>query len=272
MQQEVKFLRLHGKTIGFVPTMGYLHEGHTALLEKARVDNDIVVLSIFVNPLQFGANEGFDTYPRDIKRDEQIAKNAGASIIFYPETIEMYNRKMSVNVKVQDRVDVLCGRTREGHFDGVATVLTKLFHIVLPDRAYFGMKDAQQVAVVDGLIKDFNFPIELIPVETVREEDGLAKSSRNVHLSQQEWEEASELYKSIQKAKTTIRMGERNPEIVQKMIHDHLLNKTSGTIDYVEIYSYPELQTITKISGKVLIALAVKFTKTRLIDNITLDV
>lgn len=163
--------------------MGFLHEGHATLLEKARKENDIVVLSIFVNPMQFGPNEDFETYPRDLERDENVAANGGVDYLFYPTVHEMYGEEPSVKVVVQSRTDVLCGRQRPGHFDGVATVLTKFFNIILPDRAYFGKKDAQQVAVIDGLIKDFNFPIQLVAVDTVREEDGLAKSSRNVNLS-----------------------------------------------------------------------------------------
>ncbi len=176
MQTMMQQYRLEGKTIGFVPTMGYLHEGHIALLKKAREENDIVALSVFVNPLQFGPNEDFARYPRDIERDERIAKENGVDVFFCPSVEEMYPHPLSVQVTVKERVDVLCGKSRPGHFDGVATVLTKLFHIVMPTRAYFGMKDAQQVAVVDGLIRDFHFPIELVAVPTVREEDGLAKA------------------------------------------------------------------------------------------------
>lgn len=202
MQQKMIEYRKQGKTIGFVPTMGYLHEGHVTLLKEARKENDIVVLSVFVNPLQFGPNEDFDRYPRDIVRDEQIAKDAGVDVLFYPAVAEMYPRPLSVQVVVKERVDVLCGKSRPGHFDGVATVLTKLFHIVMPTRAYFGMKDAQQVAVVDGLIRDFHFPIELVAVPTVREADGLAKSSRNVYLSEEERKEAPALYAALKKSES----------------------------------------------------------------------
>jgi pantoate--beta-alanine ligase len=263
--------RLQGKSIGFVPTMGYLHEGHLSLIEQARKENDIVVLSIFVNPLQFGPNEDFDSYPRDIERDEALAKSAGVDILFYPTTDEMYPRKkQSVSVHVNERVDVLCGKQRYGHFDGVATVVTKLFNIVLPHRAYFGMKDAQQVAVLDGLIHDLNIPVELVPLETIREEDGLAKSSRNVYLTDQERKEAPKLYEGLQLVKDSIRNGTTtDPDTVKRLIVEHITNNTSGKIDYVELYSYPELEPLSVISGKVIIALAVKFTKARLIDNIT---
>lgn len=272
MQQKMIEYRKQGKTIGFVPTMGYLHEGHVTLLKEARKENDIVVLSVFVNPLQFGPNEDFDRYPRDIVRDEQIAKEAGVDVLFYPSVVEMYPRPLSVQVVVKERVDVLCGKSRPGHFDGVATVLTKLFHIVMPTRAYFGMKDAQQVAIVDGLIRDFHFPIELVAVPTVREADGLAKSSRNVYLSEEERNEAPALYEALKKAKTAIENGERDPKAVCALVEDHIATNTHGVIDYVEVYSYPELKPLEKLAGKIIIALAVRFTNARLIDNITVDV
>jgi pantoate--beta-alanine ligase len=167
---------------------------------------------------------------------------------------------------------VLCGNSRPGHFDGVATVLTKLFHLILPDRVYLGMKDAQQVAVVEGLISDFNFPIELIPVPTVREEDGLAKSSRNVNLMPEEREQAPEIYRALLAAKNKIEAGERSIESLVTMIRNDITQKTSGTIDYVEIYSFPDLQTIEKVKGKIIIAIAVQFTKVRLIDNMVLSI
>ncbi|WP_078409372.1 pantoate--beta-alanine ligase [Priestia abyssalis] len=269
MQTSVKQERREGKTIGFVPTMGYLHEGHLTLLQKARETNDIVVLSIFVNPTQFGPNEDFDAYPRDFERDEKLAKEAGVDYVFYPDVREMYPKEMSISVSVQKRVDVLCGSKREGHFDGVATVLMKLFNIVNPDQAYFGMKDAQQVAVVDGLIHDYNFPIELVPVETVREEDGLAKSSRNVYLTEQERKEAPALYASLQAAKERIGQGEQNPQAILSFVKNYIETHTSGIIDYVQIYSYPQLTEMDKLEGKLILALAVKFSKARLIDNIT---
>nr|WP_019417597.1 pantoate--beta-alanine ligase [Anoxybacillus sp. ST70] len=272
MQAHIIAERQKGKTIGFVPTMGYLHEGHVALLQRARQENDIVVLSIFVNPLQFGPNEDFDRYPRDFERDCEMAKQAGVDIVFYPSVDEMYPHEPSVTVKVHERVDVLCGKSRPGHFDGVATVVTKLFHIVMPHRAYFGMKDAQQVAVIDGLIRDFHFPIELIAVPTVREEDGLAKSSRNVYLSERERQEAPALYAALQKGKAFIEAGERDVEKVRQAIVHHIEQHTSGVIDYVEIYSYPELKPIQTLQGNIIIALSVRFTNARLIDNIVMNV
>ncbi|WP_419881190.1 pantoate--beta-alanine ligase [Peribacillus sp. B-H-3] len=272
MQKHVREEKSSGKSVGFVPTMGFLHQGHRTLIENARRDNEIVVLSIFVNPLQFGPNEDLETYPRDIERDEITAREDGADYLFYPSVEEMYGSDVSVTAIVKERTDVLCGRQRPGHFDGVATVLTKLFNIVSPDRAYFGMKDAQQVAVVSSLIKDFNFDIELVPVPTVREEDGLAKSSRNVFLSDEERSQASQLYKSLQLAQKAAEAGERDPAVLSSMIRQHIESHTSGIIDYAEVYSYPALKPLDKLSGKVLIAIAVKFERARLIDNITITI
>lgn len=272
LQQVIRNEKTIKKSVGYVATMGYLHEGHAALLENARRENDIVVLSIFVNPLQFGPNEDFETYPRDLARDESLAINAGVDYLFYPTVYEMYGEDPSVKVVVQNRTDCLCGRKRPGHFDGVATVVTKFFNIVLPDRVYFGMKDAQQVAIIDGLIQDFNFPIKLVAVDIVREEDGLAKSSRNVFLLEDERLEAKELYQSLLKAKAAITSGERNPQEITALIREHIQAETKGIIDYVEIYQYPELKLLDILSGKIIIAVAVKFKHARLIDNITLTI
>lgn len=268
MQQEIIRQKHQSKTIGFVPTMGYLHDGHLTLIKKSKSENDITVLSIFVNPLQFGPNEDLETYPRDFERDYQLALNEGVDYLFYPSVKEMYPTEPSVRVVVQDRTDVLCGRSRPGHFDGVATVLVKLFNIILPHKAYFGKKDAQQVAVVDGLIRDFHFPIELVAVDTIRESDGLAKSSRNVYLSDQERREATELNKSLQLAKQKIENGLSDVKEIVYFMKEYINNNTSGIVDYIEIYSYPDLKPIDNINEKKIIALAVKFSKVRLIDNI----
>jgi pantoate--beta-alanine ligase len=260
------------QTIGFVPTMGFLHDGHVKLLEEARKSNDVVVLSVFVNPLQFGPNEDFDSYPRNAQRDEEIAKLAGVDILFTPDVKEMYPKKPSYTVSVKSRVNVLCGRSREGHFDGVATILSKLFNLIAPDRAYFGMKDAQQVAVIEGLVNEFHFPIELVSVATIREEDGLAKSSRNVKLNDKERSQAPAIYKSLLKAKDEISQGERNKEKIIHLISSIISSETDGKVDYVELLSYPELEEIEVINGNIIIAVAVKFTNARLIDNITIEV
>lgn len=255
------------QTIGFVPTMGFLHEGHMSLLEQARQDNDVVVLSIFVNPLQFGPGEDLATYPRDFERDSELARQAKVDYLFFPSVSEMYPTKPTVTVKVEERVDVLCGKSRPGHFDGVATVLTKLFHIIQPTRAYFGLKDAQQVAVVEGLVSDFHFPVELVPLETVREREGLAKSSRNVRLSEQERKEAPVLYQSLRLAEQLIQAGERSAETIKEQMTQLILENCRADIDYIEILSYPNLTSVENIQGKTIVALAVKFANARLIDN-----
>lgn len=272
MQTAMLQVKAQAKSIGYVPTMGFLHEGHMSLLKRARNENDVVVISIFVNPLQFGPTEDFSSYPRDFERDYAIAEQEGVDYIFYPSVEEMYQGQSSVKVTVQERTDVLCGKSRPGHFDGVATVLTKLFNIVLPTRAYFGMKDAQQVAVVEGLISDFHFPIDIVRGETMREEDGLAKSSRNIHLHTKERDQAPALYKSLQKARLQIEAGERDPKLLINSIERFLREETNGVIDYIEIYSFPKLEKLMKLKGTIIIALAVKFSKARLIDNLVLTI
>jgi len=269
MQAICKDYNKQGKTIGFVPTMGYLHEGHLTLMKQARVENDVVVTSIFVNPLQFGPGEDFDRYPRDVKQDEQKASEMGVDYFFYPHADDMYPGSTTTQLKVIERNNVLCGKKRVGHFDGVVTVLLKLFNLVCPDRVYMGTKDAQQVAVAQGLVDDYNMAIEIIPVPTVREIDGLAKSSRNVYLTSEERKEAPELYKSLQAAEKLIDSGEKNPNQIISHIHQKL-EKLHAEIDYIELYTYPTLQPIEKIQGRIVIAIAVKFSQARLIDNIIL--
>lgn len=272
MQKEISKHKEMAKSIGFVPTMGFLHEGHLTLMKKARQENDIVVISIFVNPIQFGPNEDYETYPRDFDRDQKLAMNAKIDYLFYPSVDEMYPSPSSVKVMVQERTDVLCGKSRPGHFDGVATVLTKLFNITMPTRAYFGKKDAQQVAVIEGLISSFNFPIELVPVDIVREEDGLAKSSRNIKLLPLERKQAPTLFKSLQLAEELIEKGERNPAEIISHVRNVIETQTDGIIDYVEVFSYPHLKALEKIEGSIIIAIAVKFSSVRLIDNVILEI
>lgn len=272
MQKKALQLQRAGKKVGFVPTMGYLHKGHLKLARRSVLDNDVTVMSIFVNPLQFGPNEDFDTYPRDHERDLLLAKKNGIDILFLPEQNDIYDRELSLHVSVSKRADVLCGKSRQGHFDGVVMVLMKLFHIVSPNKVYFGLKDAQQTAIVDGLITSLDFPIELVAVETDREDDGLARSSRNVYLTEHERKQASQLYQSLLKAKEAIESGERNPKIIVSLVTEHLHLHTSSIIDYVEVLSYPELLELNRIHGKIIIAIATHFTKARLIDNIILDI
>jgi pantoate--beta-alanine ligase len=267
IQEYLLSEKREGKKIGFVPTMGFLHEGHLTLAEAARKENDIVVMSIFVNPLQFGPNEDFESYPRNPERDAELAESVGVDVLFLPEADEMYSGT-SIKMHVTERTNVLCGSRREGHFDGVVTVVSKLFNIVGPDNAYFGLKDAQQVAVIEGLVNDLNFPVNIVRVPTVREDDGLAKSSRNVYLSVEERAEAPVLSSSLQDAETLIEEGESRPETIISHIKTRIQEETSGIVDYIEIYSFPELQKIKELQGEFIIALAVKFEKARLIDNL----
>ncbi|MEK5381139.1 pantoate--beta-alanine ligase [Niallia sp. FSL W8-0635] len=271
LQEISTRLRKDQLTIGFVPTMGYLHEGHRALLKEAREQNEIVIMSIFVNPLQFGPNEDLESYPRDFERDKQVAIEEEVDYLFHPTVEEMYPEQMSVTVKVGRRTNCLCGRSRPGHFDGVATVLTKLFHLVQPTNVYFGKKDAQQVAVVDGLIQDFHFPINLVDVNTVREEDGLAKSSRNIRLTPTERQEAGILYKSLSLARAELIKGQDNLELLKKQVMDLIERESSGKVDYFEILTYPRLEMVKELTGEIIIATAVQFGKARLIDNIIFE-
>ncbi|MDC3415352.1 pantoate--beta-alanine ligase [Aquibacillus salsiterrae] len=271
MQQFSKQCQRRGQSIGFVPTMGYLHVGHEQLMKRARSENDIVVTSIFVNPLQFGPNEDFDRYPRDEQRDIEIAKRNNVDVLFLPHQAEMYPDEQGITIEVRNRTDVLCGQRREGHFNGVVTVLTKLFHLTLPTNAYFGLKDAQQLAVVDLLVSTYNFPIKLVPVPTVREPDGLAMSSRNVYLTEKERMEAPFLYQALKHGQKLIIDGEKNPVNIVKEVIDFIDSNTHGKIDYVELLSYPDLLPIDKLEGQIILALAVHFQGARLIDNLILD-
>ncbi|MEG9297902.1 pantoate--beta-alanine ligase [Mangrovibacillus sp. Mu-81] len=271
LREEMHQHNQSGCSIGFVPTMGYLHEGHLSLIKEARNNNEIVVMSIFVNPLQFGPNEDFNRYPRNIARDRKLAENADVDILFMPDADEMYKGILSVEMNVKERVNILCGKKREGHFDGVVTVLTKLFHLVQPRRAYFGLKDAQQIAIVEGLVEDYFFPVEIVRVPTVREEDGLARSSRNVYLSSEERNEAPAIYESLIEAKKKIESGEVSTSAIISGMKDFIHNETSGRVEYVEIYSFPELTPIHEWDGEIILAIAVQFQKARLIDNIIIS-
>ncbi|MCD9066592.1 pantoate--beta-alanine ligase [Staphylococcus pasteuri] len=268
MQNISKEYKTHGQTIGFVPTMGALHEGHLKMMELSSEFNDVTVVSIFVNPLQFGPNEDFDAYPRQIDKDVEMIEQIDVDYVFYPSVEEMYPDELGVTLKIGKLAHVLEGAQRPGHFEGVVTVVNKLFNIVSPDYAYFGKKDAQQLAIVEKMVKDFNQPIEIIGVDIVREKDGLAKSSRNVYLTVEERQEAVHLSKSLKLARELYNNGERNSSVIIDEITQYLLDYTSGQVDEVAIYSYPELEEQTKIEGQIFISLAVKFSKARLIDNI----
>ncbi|RAV18489.1 pantoate--beta-alanine ligase [Paenibacillus contaminans] len=259
--------------IGFVPTMGFLHDGHASLMERAKRECDTVVLSIFVNPLQFGPNEDFDRYPRDEERDKAIARREGVDFIFMPDVQTMYPQRIRTTVSVSGVTEKLCGASRPGHFDGVATVVSKLFNIVQPDRAYFGMKDAQQVAVVEQMTKDLNMRVTIVPCPTLREADGLAMSSRNVYLSADERKQALVLSQALGFAeKWSAEAGEDSESVIRR-VRNHIESAPSAVIDYVELLSYPSLTSTQEWSeagitdDRMVLALAVKFGKTRLIDN-----
>ncbi|UOR12485.1 pantoate--beta-alanine ligase [Halobacillus amylolyticus] len=269
-QKSISWIR-QGKSIGFVPTMGYLHEGHEALMKAARQENDIVILSIFVNPLQFGESEDLNSYPRDEEHDRKVAEENEIDVIFFPSVDSMYPKPLSLELSVVRRADVLCGKSRPGHFDGVVTVLAKLFNMIHPTSVYFGMKDAQQIAVVDALIKDFNYPINLTTVPTVREKDGLAKSSRNVNLFDQERIGAPFIQQALQYGRQLVENGEKNQAELVKKIRQFLENKSHGNIDYIELLSYPELEPIELIDQQVILAAAVFYQKARLIDNVVFN-
>jgi pantoate--beta-alanine ligase len=259
------------KSIGLVPTMGFLHQGHMSLIEKAKQESDLVVVSIFVNPLQFGENEDFATYPRDLERDAALAQQAEVDYLFIPDVEEMYPQPTKTHVTVKNMTEVMCGRSRPGHFDGVATVVTKLFNIVQPDYAYFGQKDAQQIAVLEQMVADLNSPVQIRPCPTLREEDGLAMSSRNVYLSSEEREQAVILHQTLQAALQKVEQGERDSQRLKSEMTNLIRTASLAKVDYVEILQFPSLAYQDKIEGKVIIALAVKFGKTRLIDNMIVE-
>lgn len=260
--------RAAGKTVGLVPTMGFLHEGHLSLIREAKAENDVVVVSDFVNPTQFGPNEDFESYPRNIERDTELALSAGADVIFYPSVSEMYPPESSTYVEVEGNITrVLCGASRPTHFRGVTTVVNKLFNIVEPNKAYFGQKDAQQVAVLTKMVKDLHMDIELIICPIVREPDGLAMSSRNTYLSAEERKQAVILNQALKKAKNAFANGEKDVEKLTEIITDKINEMPLAVIDYVSILDFPSLKPIITIEKDALAAVAVKFGKTRLIDN-----
>lgn len=263
--------RNEGKTIGFVPTMGFLHEGHLSLIRRAKAENDIVVVSDFVNPTQFAPNEDFESYPRDIVRDEELATSAGADFIFHPSVSEIYPEGSSTFVEVEgDITKVLCGESRPSHFKGVTTVVAILFNIVKANKAYFGQKDAQQVAVLLQMVRDLHMNIELVVCPIIREEDGLAMSSRNTYLSDEARKQSVVLNQSLLLAEGVFNNGENSTNKLIKIIADKINEMPLAEIDYVSIYDYPSLKVITKIDQQALAAVAVKFGNTRLIDNIIL--
>jgi pantoate--beta-alanine ligase len=261
-----------GNSIGFVPTMGFLHEGHLSLAKRSKQENSFTVMSIFVNPIQFGVNEDFDKYPADRDGDLKKAQSVGVDVIFIPSVNEMYPEGYNTYVEVFGITGKMCGKSRPGHFKGVTTIVLKLFNIVQPDKAYFGQKDAQQAAVLKKMVKDLNVNIEIVTCPIIREEDGLAMSSRNVYLNAEERKAALVLSRSLYEAEAMIQDGERDVEKIYKFILNNIGIEKLAVIDYVNIADADTLEDIKKIRGKILVALAVKFGKTRLIDNIIVEV
>ena len=273
LKNLVATFKQNGKSIGLVPTMGALHEGHASLIKAAHAENDITIVSVFVNPTQFGPNEDYAAYPRTLEKDCTVAENAGADVVFAPKKEDLYPNKDMTWVEVTgDITKVLCGRTRPIHFRGVTTVITKLFNLTMPDRAYFGLKDAQQTQVLQRMVDDLFFNVNLRIMPIVREADGLAKSSRNVYLSPEERKAALILSKSLKHAEDLFLQGERNSAKIVDAVTQMIKSEPLSDIDYVEMYKLPGLLPVDEIiSGKVLLALAVKFGTTRLIDNVILE-
>ena len=267
VREEVKKWRQQGLTVGLVPTMGYLHEGHKSLIDKAVAQNDKVVVSVFVNPIQFGPTEDLATYPRDLERDAALCEDAGAALIFHPEKEAMYFDDFCTYIDMDGLTKGLCGKTRPIHFRGVCTVVGKLFNIVHPDRAYFGQKDAQQLAVVRRMVRDLNFDLEIVGCPIIREEDGLAKSSRNTYLSEEERKAAVILHKGLVKGEEMVSAGEKDVKKVLDAITEIIESEPLARIDYVEAVDFDNIETIDTIEGSVLVAVAVYIGKTRLIDN-----
>lgn len=255
-------------SVGLVPTMGALHEGHASLIKKAREENDTVFVSVFVNPIQFGPGEDYEAYPRDIDADKALAESLGADYIFHPEPETMYPEGFGFRVvPPESMTHILCGITRPVHFAGVATVLTKLFTMIRPDRAYFGQKDIQQVAVVEAMVRDLNLPVEIVPCPIVREADGLAKSSRNAYLSEEERKAATVLSRSLKRARALVEGGERRTEVIREEVVKIFEEEPLAKIDYVEILRFPNFERDREIGVDTFIAMAVYIGKTRLIDN-----
>ena len=271
VRNQVKEWKKQGLTVGFVPTMGYLHEGHESLIKRAYEENDKVVVSIFVNPMQFGPKEDLASYPRDLKRDSEVCEKAGTDLIFHPENEEMYFNDFSTFVDMNGLTKGLCGKSRPIHFRGVCTVVTKLFNIVAPDRAYFGEKDAQQLAVIKRMVRDLNIDIEIIGCPIIREEDGLAKSSRNTYLNEEERKAALILSKAVFLGKKMVEDGETSAAAVKEAMIKKIESEPMAKIDYVEAVDGLSMQPVEEIKAPVLVAMAVYIGKTRLIDNFIVE-
>jgi pantoate--beta-alanine ligase len=265
-------LKSEGYRIGFVPTMGALHAGHLSLIRRAVKENDKVIVSIFVNPIQFGPQEDFYRYPRNLKKDTLLCKNEKVDFMFYPGTNQMYPQGFKTHIEVKELSDVLCAASRPGHFQGVTTVVAKLFNIVGPDRAYFGQKDAQQAIITQRMVKDLNIPVKVKVMPTVREKDGLAMSSRNQYLNSTERKKAVVLYKALNKAKDLVKKGMVDCRLIIKQIKSVIIKSKPTKIDYIDIVDLDDLRPLNRIKDKALLALAAWFGRTRLIDNTVLRV
>lgn len=273
MQKWCLKQKLLGKKIGLVPTMGYLHDGHLALVKEAVKSCDVVVVSIFVNPMQFGQGEDFEEYPRDLTRDLSLLQEENIQAVFAPLARDMYPAGFSSSVEVTGKVtSTLCGRSRPGHFKGVTTVVSKLFNICQPDLAFFGQKDVQQAIVIEKMVRELNFPIEIVRVPIVRESDGLAMSSRNVYLDPEQRQQALVLSKALNLAKELIEKGERDTAKLKEQMENLINSEKDAVIDYIELVDDVDLSDLTVIQDRVLIALAVKFGSIRLIDNLLVEV
>lgn len=268
VRERVNAWRKEGLSVGLVPTMGYLHEGHKSLIERAAKENDRVVVSVFVNPIQFAPNEDLESYPRDIEADKRLCESAGAALIFHPDVEEMYGTNFTTHVDTTGVSEELCGKSRPIHFRGVCTVVNKLFNIVTPDRAYFGKKDAQQLAVIRRMVRDLNMNLEIIGCPIIREEDGLAKSSRNTYLSAEERQAALVLSKSLKIGQKMFEDGEKDGDKILAEMKKFINEEPLAKIDYVEMVSWDSIEVHHQVDGPVMIALAVYIGKTRLIDNI----
>lgn len=271
VREAVKAWHKQGLTVGLVPTMGYLHEGHASLIARASKENDRVVVSDFVNPIQFAPNEDLASYPRDIDRDAKVCEENGADIIFHPTPEEMYHKDFSTFVDITGPSEELCGKSRPIHFRGVCTVVSKLFLIASPDRAYFGQKDAQQLAVIKRMVRDLNFDIEIVGCPIIREADGLAKSSRNTYLSPEERKAAVILHKALEKGKELVLNGEKSAKTVIDTVTQIINSEPLAKIDYVQVVDFPNIKVVEDINGDILTAVAVYIGKTRLIDNFIIE-
>lgn len=272
VRRKVKEWRNQGLSVGLVPTMGYLHEGHKSLIDRAVAENDRVVVSDFVNPIQFGAGEDLATYPRDIEADKRLCGQAGAHLIFHPQPAEMYAPDFSTYVEMQKVSEGLCGKTRPTHFRGVCTVVCKLFHIVMPDRAYFGQKDAQQLAVIRRMVRDLDMDIQIVGCPIIREPDGLAKSSRNTYLNEEERKAALVLSKAVFHGQDMMEKGERDAGTILSSMKKLIEAEPLAKIDYVEMVDADTIAPLAKAQGRVLTAMAVYIGSTRLIDNFIMEV